>query len=955
MGLDIELLGRPRVRVDDRPLDVDTRKAVAVLTLTAVDGPQERGAVAAMLWPESDAGRARGALRRTLSVLSRALDRRWLVAGRDTVRLEGAGIRCDVTEAERLADGPADGPARHERLRQLVDLHRGPFLAGFELRDSPGFDDWRVLQEEHLRRRRCAALDELSRAALAAGDLAGARADLERWLEVDPLNERVHVRLMQVEAWRGDRAAAVARYRACVTVLDRDLGVAPLARTNELYRAIVEDRLPPRRSSPPTPARVDPARPPSVRPAPRGPAASRSGASPWPLVDRDDELTALIRHSEAGVPLVTVTGEAGIGKTALVETAVERLATAGVRVATARCEAGEVGLAFGPVVDLLRSAIGDPPHDLVATLAATDRAEVARLVPDLLPDVDPSTLAAPLDSPGAQLRFFAAVWEVLETLLDGPRPGLLVIDELHAIDPASRDLLAFGLRRHRDRRLTVLGCVRHEDLDAATSAVLHEAGAREVPLPRVGLDGVRRLVAAAGLDDADDVARRVHDESEGLPLLVVEYLQLLADRTEDGRDEAHDDGWSLPRGATELARSRLQRLSATARQIASAGAVIGRSFDLTTVQRASGRTDEEIVDGLEELVARGLVRELPGEPGTARYDFVHDKLRVAIYEETSRARRRLLHGRVAAALASDRHRRALAALIGEHARLGGDDEDAARWFELAGDHHRALFANADAVEYYERALAAGHADTSELRAKLGAVRILTGDYVRAVDDLEVAAATAPDEDRLARVEHQLGGLHLRRGELDIAEAHLLAARARAGDGHPLAARLVCDLGLVALRRGDLTTATDRAGEALHVVAGDADREARAQAHNLAGIVARHRGDLHEARDQLRRSVVLAEELDDPAAHVAALNNLALAAADAGDHDGAVALLEQAIVLGRSRGDRHREAALRGNLADALHHAGREEEAMEALKEAVAIFADVGVEHDRPEIWQLVEW
>jgi predicted ATPase len=656
-----------------------------------------------------------------------------------------------------------------------------------------------------------------------------------------------------------------------------------------------------------------------------------------------------------------VVGEAGIGKTRVVDALVEHLRDAGTRVAAMRCYPGEVSLAFAPIVELLRAAIADAPVRLLDSLPERTLAEVGRLVPDLL-EATLSDSPPPLDSPGAQAILFASVWEVLDVCLGGRDRGMVVVDDLHAADPSSLELLGYGLRRLDDHALDVVACLREEDAPTGVRRLIDDVAThtdvRVVTLQRLSEDDVAELTRTALPDAASArLPGRLHADSEGLPLLLVEYLRLLADGTADPDDP---DGWELPHGAHDLARSRLASVSETGRQLASAAAAIGRSFHLKTLRQASGRADEELVSGLEELIDRRLVRELPADSGELRYDFVHDKLRAAVYDEISLARRRLLHGRVADALASGRAPGAVAAsaaAIGEHARLAGHDAQAADWFVEAGNHARSLFANSEAVTHLERAVALGHAESWWLRATIGELQVLLGDYPAAASALEAAAAQATQAHELAWTEHRLGELALRRGEHDSAASHLSTAAALAADTNPgLEARIAADRGLLRLRAGDLEAATAHAEEAATLADTGDDTEARAQALNLLGVIARHRGDHDSARYELGRSAALAAELDDPAAHVAALNNLALATAGAGDLEGAIDVQRRAVASGQRRGDRHREAALRNNLADLLHQSGQEQAALEMLEQAVALFAAVDAqERPSPEIWKLVDW
>jgi DNA-binding SARP family transcriptional activator len=253
--LRLALLGPPRVERDGDPVEVDTRKAIALLAYVAVAvGWQSRDGIAALLWPDYDRTHARGALRRTLSVLNRAL------AGGDWLRVERAAVRLDTEHAwfdvrrcsQLLAACAAHGHPVAEVCARCVDplaeavaLHRGDFLAGFSLRDSDSFDEWQSFQADGLRRELAGALDRLTRGLAGTGRWEEAAAAARRWLALDPLHEPAHQRLMRLYAWSGQRAAALRQYRACVRVLDDELGVAPLEDTTALYQAILENRVDP--------------------------------------------------------------------------------------------------------------------------------------------------------------------------------------------------------------------------------------------------------------------------------------------------------------------------------------------------------------------------------------------------------------------------------------------------------------------------------------------------------------------------------------------------------------------------------------------------------------------------------------------------------------------------------------------------------------------------------------
>ena len=418
----------------------------------------------------------------------------------------------------------------------------------------------------------------------------------------------------------------------------------------------------------------------------------------------------------------------------------------------------------------------------------------------------------------------------------------------------------------------------------------------------------------------------------------------------------------MPRGVHTLLRERLGTIGETAAQVVSAAAVIGRSFDLATVRHASGRSEEETVDAIEELMRRGIVREVPATIGTSiRYDFSHGRMRDVAIESASLARRRLLHRRIAAALrleppGAGRDELARYARIAGHEREAGRAVEAAAAFIEAADHAEAIFANREAIDHLEAAVALGTVDVVVAHARVGELRSRLGDYPAAVAALETAAALA-GSDHLPRIEISLGRVHRRRGDLKAAASHLRSALTTPGLASATRARGLVELSLVALRADDLVAAGAAADAARSAASQAADRHLSGVAERLVGLVARALGDLASARAALTRSVELAGDDPDPTTSIAARTALALALADDGLIDDALAMASTAIEACRRIGDRHLEAAVENHLADLLHEAAREDESMVHLKRAVTLFAEIGegAPEREPGIWSLAAW
>ena len=971
MTLRLYLLGSPRVERDGHPVETDTRKAVALLAYLAVTGEyHSRESLAALLWPEMNDERARAGLRRTLSSLRSAVGDGALYVTREGLSLNPDSVWCDAavflqTTSAVHARARA-GEACPECLPEMeaaVAQYHDHFLSGFSLRDSAPFDDWQLAMTEQLRRAYSTALAWLVQTHSQAGDLDRALEYARRWLGADPLREEAHRWLMKLYAWNGAREAALRQYREAVHILDEELGVGPLPETTALYEAIQEGSLEPPAAVIRHKLATDPV---------TGHKDDRQ--EPLPLIGREsawDDLLDLYAGVQGMGRLAAVVGEAGIGKTHLIHNFLARAATQGTITVAANCYEGETSLAYAPITAALRALSRHP--DAEQRLAATPShwlAEAVRLLPEwgsYLPEPIP---AAESPAPGAQTRFFNGVSEVFCRLLSGNKPGIFFLDDAHWADEASLDLLAYLGRRLTG--LPILLILSWAEAGGQAAGRLHRllseaqrgGTGRLIRLPRWRPSDVLQMVMNHDRlrPQATDITDRLYRETEGLPYFVVEYLAALGEAP---------DSWAMPQSVRDLLAARLSAVDEAGLQILQTAAVIGRSFDYATLLEASGRSEEEVIAGLERLLAAGLIREVSGDGpqpeaagkpmGELQYDFTHSQLRSLVYEGINLARRRLLHRRVAAALlprARGPQGEALTPLIAGHFHLGGQDDLAADYYNRAGRHARNLFANREALDHFRTALALGHPDATGLHEAIGDLRTLLGQYQPALQSYESAAAQATG-DALGRLEHKLGHVYERRGNPELAEIHYCAALA-----HYLAAgqereqtQLSVDRSRVAYQAGQFDTSRSLAEQALGQAERAGDATAQAHAHNTLGILDRQQGDTDGARAHLTRSLALAEAAGITPVRVAALNNMARLLESEGQHDAALARLEEAIVLCTREGDRHREAALYNHRADLLHRAGDEEGSMASLKQAVAIYAEIGMEAGdwQPEIWKLTEW
>ncbi len=380
---------------------------------------------------------------------------------------------------------------------------------------------------------------------------------------------------------------------------------------------------------------------------------------------------------------------------------------------------------------------------------------------------------------------------------------------------------------------------------------------------------------AAGLPRWDAAALAA--ESEGLPLYVVEALMA----------GPGADGHGPPRGVRALLHERLSTVSGTAGQVLAAAAVIGRSFDFGTVRAASGRAEDETVTALEELVRRGIVRELAGT-GEPAFDFGHARLRDAAYEGIGMARRRLLHRRVADALRAD--------AAGPTTRAASPRSQVMSGRRVATRPPQRRTARPDSDR--------GGSTRTGRRWRISrwpsrsGIRTSQGCRWRSARCGPRSAITRERLRHSRRPRASCRTRCCRRSSCGWARSTRGAGmwpppratwmrRSRApttGSGRP------CWWSGERSHSGrtSWTRPSRSRRTALDAIAGTDDARTTGAASRLLGLVALRRGDLDAAREALRRAVAAADQSAEPGASIAARNGLALVEAAAGDRGPAIA-------------------------------------------------------------------
>ena len=196
------------------------RKALGLMAVLAASAPKSvpRERLIALLWPESGE-QGRGALKQTIYELRQTLGAPDPIVGVAELSLDPALVTCDFTELE-AAHAAGD-------WQRVIDLHAGPFLEGFHVRDSAEFDHWADARRAHYATLFQQAVEKGATLATARGDLAGAVALWRRLAAHDPLGSRATLALLDALAAAGETAAALTHYQLHKRLLQEQLGVPP--------------------------------------------------------------------------------------------------------------------------------------------------------------------------------------------------------------------------------------------------------------------------------------------------------------------------------------------------------------------------------------------------------------------------------------------------------------------------------------------------------------------------------------------------------------------------------------------------------------------------------------------------------------------------------------------------------------------------------------------------------
>jgi DNA-binding SARP family transcriptional activator len=724
----VRLLGPLRVERDGEETRIAARKDRALLGEIALRQRVARDEILALLWPESDEQRARDSLRHALWRIRGALGEDVILSEGDELRI-GAFVDVDVRGFERACvSADAAGSAA------AVALYRGDLAKELEGPEAEA-------ERTRLRGLFADAGRRAAAARLTADDPAGAIAVARAVLRHDPYREDVHRVLYEAHARAGDRAALSAEHQRVTTLLRRELGIEPSAETRALYARLVTDEG-------------------GARPGSR--ARRPSAASASRLVGRGAEhrrvLELVVDAIDRKGRALLVMGEAGAGKTALVDEAA-RIARDHGFATIASCAAGAEGrLAFQMWRDALRPLAAE-----VAALPAPWPAVLGTLLPTVATETDAGAVAPQVE----RARLFEGVARFLSAIAVRA-PVLVVLDDLQWGDVDSLHLLGYLARTLRGERIAFLTAARigaNADLDDLRAQLSSAGLLTELELGALDADAVRQLLehASVAAATATWLAPRLTVWTAGNAFFVLEMVRALTEQgilrggaaglEWQGRHPADDEPLTaeLPPSVGRAIAARLRVLPADARHLLGIASALGRRFEPAVLAAVASRDELAIVEALAPALAARVLREDADETKPA-LSFAHDLVREATHQQLPSVMRAAIHRRVALALEATR---ASSAVIAYHFTAASDATRAVEHWRRAAAAAEGSFAHNEALRLYSAALAllppGAVAERVDILAAIGEVHLRRGVAPDAVGAWGDALAIVPPADVERRV------------------------------------------------------------------------------------------------------------------------------------------------------------------------------------------------------------
>lgn len=602
------LLKTPSVLLDGESIRLPYRKAEAAFYYLLINGKASRSELMHLLWGDFPEETARKNLRNALYKIRKTIGEESILTPNQKELIMNPDWKW-YTDIQNFLSEEKNSWKNYQQ----------EFLQGFSVKDAEDFDGWMLKKRQEYEEIYLRKLHHEIKRAEEAGDIDQILELGKALIRQDEFDEEARRKVMEAYLQKGQFHKAVQVYEETTQVLKEELGIQPEARTKALYEKVLRQRQP------------------------EGLAESRK--SKTVIFGREKEWQQLQREvnlffQQTSPQIIMICGEAGIGKTLLVQKFLESETAADTEVLESNCYQQEEHFLLKP---------WQPVFSQIATLVEGDGLhlpeswiyQISRQFPIfeslLTSGADPLKEAAWEE--GQRLNLVEAVVGMLKKVTINKKL-IFVFEDLHWMDSVSLQLLQ-RILQEKTLPVLFLTTIRdgYEKRKASLTAVTKQKSSLvQISLRRFSFEETLKwLKREAGNEKIDEKdGKKVYEETRGNPFFVAEYINAL---------QTYGSTRKLSVKAQNILQSRLQEMPEETRKLLELISLFFHRVPVSRVAEISSADDLEVIEMLQQLMERGILREVIEENKTT-IEFVHQKFRDYVYEQQSLSKRRLLHQRV---------------------------------------------------------------------------------------------------------------------------------------------------------------------------------------------------------------------------------------------------------------------------------------------------------------------
>ncbi|MHB1393768.1 MAG: AAA family ATPase [Clostridia bacterium] len=610
-SIQVKLLQTPLVLKDSEQIVFPFKKAEALFYYLVVNKQASRDELVDLLWGETDEETARKNLRHAIYMIRKAFDAEIIISPQKSTVLLNPDIEIK-TDLQSFLQGEESS----------TEAYGGEFLKGFLVKGGEKYEEWMFQCRDYYRDVYIVKLYERLSRCVEKNEVSKLEYYAKLLINEDPLDERPYRLLMESYGSIGAYHKAEELYRRLKHTLGQELGIAPDNKTEKLHK----DNM-----------------------ARRSLEDNRRDNTRGFFYGRSRELDIIREQFESfnlqkGYKSILIVGEAGIGKTRLKERFFEKVDESSLYLIKSNCYQAEEDYPLKPWNQVFST---------LAEVIKEENIEIPQLwkniIVRLFPAFDPYVQAAAdtLIERTDKMKYKVVEEAVLEVLkkICRKKKLALIFEDLHWMDSTSSRLLSSVLRRLGGSGVMVVATCRNsyeKRIDQFIAAMVKDGLVEKLVLSRFTRDEVEGFIRELLPEQllSQELKERIYEETEGNAFFLIELLNTVKEKGAIGE---------ISGKAQDILKSRIMCIPEEGMKLLNITSMFFDRVDLDMLQTLSGRDELELLDTLEELQGRYIIREVENGEDIS-FEFTHNKLREFIYGLQSTSRRRILHNHIGEAL-----------------------------------------------------------------------------------------------------------------------------------------------------------------------------------------------------------------------------------------------------------------------------------------------------------------